>query len=176
MSALQTFQWHPREHNWWTAKGMDHAIAFQQIKKFFAGAGRVIRQTTNDINKEKQVLSSACSLNEIMERAPSHNRSFECSRTHNKTDESKRQQITYSLHWKRIVCLYRFKQLTFARSKCKTSIKYLGRQISMVYMPQSAVKLAVMMAHTGPDSKMDFHGTCPFWGNELHSWDSCHVL
>lgn len=33
----------------------------------------------------------------------------------------------------------------------------------MVYMPQSAVKLAVMMAHTGPDSKMDFHGTCPFW-------------
>lgn len=41
-------------------------------------------------------------------------------------------------------------------------MKYLGRQISIVYMPQSAVKLAVIMAHTGPDVKMDFHGTWPF--------------
>ena len=32
----------------------------------------------------------------------------------------------------------------------------------MVYMPQSAVKLAVMMAHTGSDVNMDFHGTLPF--------------
>ena len=30
-------------------------------------------------------------------------------------------------------------------------------------MPQSAVKLAVMMAHTGPDVKIDFHGTWPFY-------------
>ena len=32
----------------------------------------------------------------------------------------------------------------------------------MVYMPQSAVKFAVIMAHTGPDIKIDFHGTWPF--------------
>ena len=32
----------------------------------------------------------------------------------------------------------------------------------MVYMPQSAVKLAVTMAHTGSDVKIDFQGTWPF--------------
>lgn len=55
---------------------------------------------------------------------------------------------------------------TLARSKCKTSMKYLGRQIRIVYMPQSAVKFAVMMAHTGPEVKIDFHGTCPFWNTK----------
>lgn len=29
----------------------------------------------------------------------------------------------------------------------------------MVYIPQSAVKLAIIIAHTGPDVRMDFHGT-----------------
>ena len=141
---------------------MDHAIACQQILCWCSEGHTANNKRQQQRKTSLFLLSSACSLNEIMERAPSHNRSFECSRTHHKTDEYKRQQITYSLYLKRNVCLYRFKQLTFARSKCKTSIKYLGRQISMVYMPQSAVKLAVMMAHTGPDSKMDFHGTCPF--------------
>ena len=105
MSALHTFQWHPREHNWWTAKGMDHAFAFQQLFCWCSGAHTANNKPQQQRKTSLSLLSSAWSLNKIMERAPFHNRSFKYSRTLHETDEYKRQQITYSFYLKRIVCL-----------------------------------------------------------------------
>ena len=52
-----------------------------------------------------------------------------------------------------------FQKLTVAISKCSTFWKNWGMQIRMVYTPQSAVKFATMVAHTGSEAKSFSQGT-----------------
>ena len=50
-------------------------------------------------------------------------------------------------------------ELTVAISNPRTFWKNLGIQMRIVYKPQSAVKFATIVAHTGSDVRIAFQGT-----------------
>ena len=47
---------------------------------------------------------------------------------------------------------------TVCMSKCKISRRNIGKQMRIVYSPQSEARLPNMIPQTGTDVKIDFHG------------------
>lgn len=47
---------------------------------------------------------------------------------------------------------------TVCISKCKMSRRNIGRQMRIVYNPQSEARLPNMIPHTGTEVRIDFHG------------------
>lgn len=48
--------------------------------------------------------------------------------------------------------------LTVCISKCRISRRNIGRQMRIVYRPQSEARLPNIIPHTGTDVRIDFHG------------------
>ena len=69
------------------------------------------------------------------------------------------RQLVHTI-WQSMFCLWGLH--TVCMSKCKISRRNIGKQMRMVYSPQSEDRLPNIIPHTGTDVRMDFHGIAAF--------------